>query len=579
MSAHVNGTETLGSRFDISLASGLVSGRYLPGDSIKALVLEVRPDLLLLRFPDGALVEALLQASLDVKTGELLKLVVKDVSEGRVLARADRVIPSQPEGNRQAVIALLKAGIQPSDENIAFAKRLESLGFPMRKEYLQKAFALLEAQEDITAEKAALLVLNKIEAESQIISTLEKVQSQGYKLHSQLEELNKALLEIEEPHLFEFLKDISGGEIKKAGPDNVSGPQAAEIPVMAEEGPQLQAGTGLVEGEGINQAAGDTGPTGGEAVRQAAGSTEPMGSGAAGQAAGDGSPVEEAVRQAVADTDLVESEALRQVIGNADPVGREAVGQAAASTGPVEREVIRQAIEHAITAEKTGSGKAAFETADKAYEALKSQEPDGLFEDLYLKSLEEALSKEEVREKVQNLGPEMAKRLGLLKRAAALLDTPLAERVNRLVDFLELSLKAINRLRDPFIYLQLPVKNGEHSSTLELYMLGRRLRKKQSDPDRVTLLISLDTLNLGAVESLVEIAGKKLTINMRARDEKAVEFLKRHRHVLSKALSERGFTLAGMWFKAAGEKVTLLKALEVFGETVPGKGGVVDCRI
>lgn len=131
-----------------------------------------------------------------------------------------------------------------------------------------------------------------------------------------------------------------------------------------------------------------------------------------------------------------------------------------------------------------------------------------------------------------------------------------------------------------FDYIQLPLADNQEGKTAELYVFKRKKSSKdKADGENTTILIALDTQNIGRVETLLAAKGNQLSLEFRLEQEEHMDDFKRGQTVLEKAVEAAGFSLTGIRFSGLEKRTTLLNAADTvgytFGEAVRG----VDIRI
>ena len=94
--------------------------------------------------------------------------------------------------------------------------------------------------------------------------------------------------------------------------------------------------------------------------------------------------------------------------------------------------------------------------------------------------------------------------------------------------------------------IQIPLKINREDTTGELYVMKRKKGRKKFDAENFTLLLSLQTSNLGRVESFLNTSHKCVTISLRVEQEQLVKLVKDQHRSLYDGLLKKGYTLAEM---------------------------------
>jgi hypothetical protein len=153
----------------------------------------------------------------------------------------------------------------------------------------------------------------------------------------------------------------------------------------------------------------------------------------------------------------------------------------------------------------------------------------------------------------------------------------------------ELCLKTINQaIRQTelaeksarFDYIQLPLTDNGDSNTAELYVFKRKKQKSgEEGEENTTILIALDTKNIGRVETLLAAAGNHISLEFRLEQTERTEDFKRGGAALEKALEAAGYSLTGIRFSGLEKRTTLLNAVETVGPVEKEAVRGVDIRI
>jgi len=153
----------------------------------------------------------------------------------------------------------------------------------------------------------------------------------------------------------------------------------------------------------------------------------------------------------------------------------------------------------------------------------------------------------------------------------------------------ELCLKAIDQaLRQVelsernarFDYIQLPLSDNGEGKTAELFVFRRKKQKREGEAEQgTTILIALDTQNIGRVETLLTASVSRLSLEFRLEQPERAEEFRQKGAELEQALTDAGFSLTGIRFAALETRTTLLNAAEAAGEAASGNVRGVDIRI
>lgn len=108
--------------------------------------------------------------------------------------------------------------------------------------------------------------------------------------------------------------------------------------------------------------------------------------------------------------------------------------------------------------------------------------------------------------------------------------------------------------------IQIPLKINKEDATGELFVMKRKKGRKKLDPENFTLFMSLNTINLGRVESFLNASSKYVTINFRVEEEGLIKLIKENHRALYDGLLKKGYKLAEMKCRILEDKTNLLNA-------------------
>lgn len=127
-------------------------------------------------------------------------------------------------------------------------------------------------------------------------------------------------------------------------------------------------------------------------------------------------------------------------------------------------------------------------------------------------------------------------------------------------------------------FMQMPLKINGENTTGELYVMGRKNKRKKPDAGNFTIFISLRTSGLGLVESLINAADKCVTINFGVEHQTLVNLIRENHRVLYDGLLKKGYRLADLRCRVIDGRTGLLNASEK-AEEILGLHSGVDVKI
>jgi hypothetical protein len=149
-----------------------------------------------------------------------------------------------------------------------------------------------------------------------------------------------------------------------------------------------------------------------------------------------------------------------------------------------------------------------------------------------------------------------------------------AAEADRLIGGLKL-MEAIDR----YSYMQIPVMTGNKPWTVDVYVFNKKKGVKKTNPAATTVLLALETENLGPVEALVTIKKSDISIRFNLRDERIADYFKSRTVALYNMVSAAGLRLGGVQYQTAEQPVTLLTAQKAAEQFEAGLNRKINVRI
>lgn len=145
-----------------------------------------------------------------------------------------------------------------------------------------------------------------------------------------------------------------------------------------------------------------------------------------------------------------------------------------------------------------------------------------------------------------------------LKASIQQLPTSMQQAASNIVSNLESNINFINQLNNYSSYLQIPLSIFNHNTTGELYMLKKGSKSKKLDPSNMTVLISLDSNNIGRIDTLLSVDKKNISTNFRLEDSKVFDILKENHKMLYTSLLEKGYRLVDFTYRLMEEPLSVV---------------------
>ncbi len=153
---------------------------------------------------------------------------------------------------------------------------------------------------------------------------------------------------------------------------------------------------------------------------------------------------------------------------------------------------------------------------------------------------------------------EMDSVIQTLKSSIQQLPQGVREAAAAIANNLESNLNFINQLNNYSSYVQLPLSMFSQNTTGELYMLKKGSKARKLDPSNMTVLISLDTNNVGRIDTLLSVDKKNISTNFRLENSEVFPVLKENHKQLYNSLLEKGFRLVDFTYRLMDEPLNIV---------------------
>ncbi len=557
-----------------------VLSRLNVGDIIHARVLEMSSNELALKLSDGITLSAATLADIDAKPGDMINLMVKAKNESQLVletVKSNDLNPTAKSENQGVNLQkeLLSIGIKPEAKNIEIAKELKTNGLPINRENFDKVIDTVLKFKDISPAKAAFLLANNAEIEAKNISALNQLIDSRSKISFKLEEIFQGVNEIKDEQSilnigkrFQIMNSGQAAQEAEASQNqNISKEIAGSIEsTKAEEIVKaIKIAINQIENRELkidseikniltklSQNINDLGDVGVKLshnindLKQGAKLPEKI-------AAFIENEFNKAFLSSNKDS-IADSNQIKNLLLEA--VRKTAIEKL---SGDIKRtDVLINQNQHNITLEKAKS------------------EIQKAFKSIFVKVDSENL-KDEISAK--NLYKDILGRLDVIREGIEGLNTQSKSELMNKLDSLDNNLRFMNSINNNSTYVQIPLSIWNRETTGELYVLKRDQKKKKIDPENVTMFISLNTGNLGKVDSLLNINKKSISINLRVENEDIIAFLKDNYKDLHKKLSEKGYKLTDIKYRLLEEEANILNIKDIVEKQSQGNRISIDYRL
>jgi len=172
-------------------------------------------------------------------------------------------------------------------------------------------------------------------------------------------------------------------------------------------------------------------------------------------------------------------------------------------------------------------------------------------------------------------------KLELIRQTASAAGFNGRDQIIHRLENIENSARFINDLNNQHLYMQVSLASGNNTSgNAELFIMKRGGSRKRINPDDATLFISLNTDNIGKIESLIHLYKKSVSLNLRAKDNMILDTLKQDINSLHNALLRKGYKLSRVTYALSEKKLTVSNAIDEADKVFPlSRQSTLDLKV
>lgn len=598
-------------------------GRLEEGDVIRAKVLQISPDEAVLRLSDGSVIKAQLAEKLNAKEGQTIMLTVANKDNGTLVLETVKDSGKSDIFKGDLVKAMVENLKLPADSrNISLMSEFLKQNISPDAEQMKNALALLSASREIDAAKAVFLASKGVSPGSENIETVAKLIGGEIKLGEIIKDIESAIDGLRrnlyrknaaaDIHKEQDIIRIIAASVNKAFVDAA----AKEAPLKSD---MFQAGANIHQtnesSESSSLAASERGSlTALESIpetvnekSQAAQSQRSLtiGSGSStestesnvsvtnGAGITENISLDSSAINSASDTESISStarntasDAVLNSAGNAergsDKTAEIKNNEAESSRKIPDRAVIGKPdkpstddiLNKVALDAKSTENKKDFTTQDPFIRLKES------IDDIFIKI---AAGEIPFKSDIESIEAEINNKLNLLRTVASLPEITRSdegrevfEAVSRLND----AVRAMNYLIDNNIaYYQLPVNLQGYNTNVEIYIMKNTKKKKKIDPQDAVVFISLDTKNIGRVESLIVLKGKNVSIKFRTERQQVIDLGKEKIKALYEGLESIGYKLASIKYELMEDPTPPVGIEKLISKFLTESQNKVDLRL
>lgn len=212
-------------------------------------------------------------------------------------------------------------------------------------------------------------------------------------------------------------------------------------------------------------------------------------------------------------------------------------------------------------------------------DSLNSTEPRGeiknIFNDSFINLDNEILPKDI---DIKYLYQKITAKLTLLKDLADSSKDDGLKEISTSISKLNNQLDFLNNINNNNTYAQIPIYYKEHK-TGELYILNKNTKNTKNTNLGTTVFLSLETINIGRFETLVNVKNKDLKICLRLENEKIISYVENNIKTLYNLLEKTDYRIVELKCKKTTEKINPLNIEETINHEFAQNNGSLDLRI
>jgi len=152
---------------------------------------------------------------------------------------------------------------------------------------------------------------------------------------------------------------------------------------------------------------------------------------------------------------------------------------------------------------------------------------------------------------------ELAKLLNLLTDSAVKLNLSSKNEIIQTVSHIKEGLNFSENINNIASFMQIPLNINGKETTGELYVFKDK-KKNSIDPNNASIFISLDTSNLGRVDTLIKINNKSVECTFSSQSKDVKNYIKKSVSPLYKLIEAAGYNLVKTEFKQLDKPSTIL---------------------
>ncbi|HNT03459.1 MAG TPA: flagellar hook-length control protein FliK [Bacillota bacterium] len=506
------------------------------GDVLKGKVLEALGNSILIRAKSGEIFTAILQEGASIPKDAFVELVIKDIADGKIFAE-------------------LKGEDKASDPDIKVSDLLKQLNLPVNEKNMEAAKLLLKYKLPLNRETIGNITGLQKSIDNLNNSTGEKMglMLSGLNIKdTPVDVLNKIVLNWPDDFAaFEAILENDGQKpeaneaaiIKQTTAGSASDSKAAEIPgkaavITITDSSEALKGAVITDSNETPREAAITGR--GETPKEGVGYVSPLSD----MAAAESNKGVELIR-ALAGLGIESESEIKMLAAKVESI--------LSSIKNTDMEAITYLVskEMEITPRNLGMLIKNIENRDVISQFLdKLQEKIIRDDNPKLKAISESIRKvfleprqledrEEVARQLKDIAS-LGEKLESYLKTGGDKDPEIREALSNLKDCIDF-IRNVNQHNN---FLQIPLLINDNTTAAKLYVFKDGKREKRINPEDATVVVALDLMNLGHLESMIRVKGKTVDITFRTENKSIGSMIEKNILMLKEALGEKGYYLS-----------------------------------
>ena len=498
------------------------------GDVFRAQILDYSVNEVLLKLFDGTTLKASSMASIDAKRGDFLDFVVKNIIEKQLFVETVKNTSAKlNDGDTDIKKQLASLDLKADSLNMEIGKGIGSNKLPFNKQIFDTIASMVTEFRQLSPSKAAFLVSKNLVPDEKSIELLNHFVEGKLKIGTQLDELSQVLKDIGDDNLVDNL-------LRGLISENQGNKESIKEPVNINTVVQIDM-------EAVDES---LEPKLFNALKNITVDLEDMS-----LQSNDIDKLSNILKNTIVmDKEL----SLNDKNNLLEHIRRElAIPENKALVKEDAQKLVNNIVSRYKSAEKDSDE--FIKTPDNEKRELLQKATDRLFV-----KIDSSTRKEELN--IKNIYRDISNKLDIIKENIINSTLPNREEIVARIENLESNIRFQSSISNHSTYVQIPLSIMNKNTTGELYLLKKDPKRRKLDPENLTMLISLNTINIGQIDSLISFNRKNISLNIRVEDKRLFDIIKEGHMELYKSLLDKGFKLVDLKYRLTDEAINISNA-------------------